>query len=38
LLYRVAQSTVRSFLARVAESLEDENLDRWPAASRFQTD
>ena len=38
LLYRVAQSTVRSFLARVAESLEDEKLDRWPAASRFQRD
>ena len=38
LLHRVAQSTVRSFLARVAESLEDENLDRWPAASRFQRD
>ena len=35
---RTIQSTVRSFLARVAESLENENLSRWPAVSRFQRD
>ena len=38
LLHHVAQSTVRSFLVRMAESLEDENLDRWPATSRFERD
>jgi len=38
LLHHVAQSTVRSFLVRMAESLEDENLDRSPATSRFERD
>jgi hypothetical protein len=37
-LHHVAQSTIRSFLARVAERLEAEDLSRWPAMSRFQRD
>ncbi len=36
LLHHVAQSTVRSFLARVAERLETENLGLRSAASRSQ--
>ncbi|MGO9150950.1 MAG: hypothetical protein ACLP41_04910 [Acidimicrobiales bacterium] len=38
LLHHVAQSTIRSFLARVAERLEAEDLSRRPAVSRFQRD